>query len=72
MPEGTLKGQPFRAKLDLDREGRGRVRLEGFVFASAGEVDSFLARFEGAERSVELMLTGTVAGHTIRRTRGRR
>jgi hypothetical protein len=69
---GTLEDQPFKAKLDLDRKGRGRLRLEGFVFASEAEVDPFLARFEGAEGLRELTLTGSAAGHTLRRTLGRR
>jgi hypothetical protein len=70
--EGTLEGQPFTAKLDLDREGRGRLRLEGFVFANAGAVDLFLARFAGAEGLEELTLTGSMVGQKLRRTHGRR
>ena len=68
---GTLEYKPFTAKLDLDREGRGRLRLEGFVFASEAEVHQFLARFEGAEGLAGLTLAGSVAGETLRRTQGR-
>jgi hypothetical protein len=66
--DGTLEGRPFTVKLAIDHEGRARLELEGFVFASAREVDQFLARFEGAEGLRELIVTGSVAGQHLRRT----
>jgi len=66
--DGTLGGRPFKAKLTVDREGRGRLGLEGFTFASGQDVDQFIARFAGAEGLRELTLVGTMAGQHLRHT----
>lgn len=65
--DGTLEGRPFKTKLAVDRQGHGRLELEGFVFASLPEVDRFLARFERTDGLRELTLTGEVAGQKLRR-----
>ena len=65
--KGTMEGLPLKAKVKMDREGGGRVTLDGLAFASQQDVDRLLARFEGAEGLRELTLTGSVAGQTLRR-----
>lgn len=67
--DGTLEGLPFEAKLAIDRKGRARLVLEGFVFASEQDVDRFLARFENADAPLEMTVVGLVAGQKVRRTR---
>ena len=65
--EGTLEGLPFKAKVEVDREGHSRVTLDGLTFASEQDVDRLIARFEGAEGLRELTITGSAAGQKLRR-----
>jgi len=64
--DGTFADGRFNATLTVDRRGHGRLELAGFVFASAPDLDRFLARIEGADGLNELTFTGTVAGQKYR------
>jgi hypothetical protein len=65
---GEAAGVKYEVAMRKDKEGRTEVRFEGFTFASAEQMEEFLAPFTPAE---SVRLEGRVAGREVKIRRGR-
>jgi hypothetical protein len=65
---GVAAGAKYEVKMRKDKTGRAAVSFEGFAFASAQQMEEFLAPFAPA---ASVRLEGRVAGRQVKISRGR-
>jgi hypothetical protein len=65
---GEAAGVKYEVRMRKNKAGRAEVRFEGFTFASAQQMEEFLAPFTETE---SVRLEGRVAGRQVKISRGR-